>query len=221
MTDNQDSRNLLPQKPAKLWHLLNSRHKHKSTHEYVEMSPFFIEKLFAIGTNKSLEKKNRVFFIVVLRFLVSILQGNVRQISGGLGWTPIEERVKERSRVDVVSCCVFWGGSTGLSWFRRYIEDWELMWSAAVSFEVDKQDFPVSEDLLPRRRQDTDEVSLICWGVLQYAILLRRIICMNTGWVNPWLKLWWEGWRHRAHVQLQGTFRDVKWPESRVQGFGL
>ena len=143
------------------------------------------EKLFAIGTNKSLEKKNRVFFIVVLRFLVSILQGSVRQISGGLGWTPIEERVKERSRVDVVSCCVFWGGSTGLSWFRRYIEDWELMWSAAVSFEVDKQDFPVSEDLLPRRRQDTDEVSLICWGVLQYAILLRRIICMNTGWVNP------------------------------------
>ena len=36
------------------------------------------------------------------------------------------------------------------------------MWSAAGSFEVDKQDFPVSEDLLPRRRQDTDEVSLIC-----------------------------------------------------------
>ena len=139
----------------------------------------------------------------------------------GLEWTPVEDWVEERLRVDVVSCCVFWGGSTGLSCFRRYIEDWELMWSAAVSFEVDEQDFPVSEDLLPRRRQDTDEVSLICWGVLQYAILLRRIICMNTGWVNPWLKLWWEGWRHRAHVQLQGTFRDVKWPESRGQGFGL
>ena len=37
-------------------------------------------------------------------------------------------------RCDVVSCCV----------------------------EVDKQDFPVSEDILLRRRQDTDEVRLVC-----------------------------------------------------------
>ena len=35
------------------------------------------------------------------------------------------------------------------------------MWSTAVSFEVDTQDIPVSEDMLPRIRQDTDEVSLI------------------------------------------------------------
>ena len=62
------------------------------------------------------------------------------------------------------------------------------MWSTAVSFEVDTQDFPVSEDMLPRRRQDTDEVSLICGGALQYSIVLGKIISMNTGWVNPWLK---------------------------------
>ena len=37
------------------------------------------------------------------------------------------------------------------------------MWSTAVSFEVDTQDFPVSEDMLPRIRQDTDEVSLILY----------------------------------------------------------
>ena len=51
------------------------------------------EKLFAIesGTNKSLGKKNSVFFIFALRLLVPILQGSVRQISGGLEWTPTED----------------------------------------------------------------------------------------------------------------------------------
>ena len=38
------------------------------------------EKLFAIGTNKSLGKKNCGFFILALRLLVPILQEGVRQI---------------------------------------------------------------------------------------------------------------------------------------------
>ena len=30
--------------------------------------------------------------------------------------------------------------------------------------------------------------SHICGGALQYSILLRKIMSMNKGWVNPWLK---------------------------------
>ena len=56
----------------------------------------------------------------------------------------------------------FLGGWNGLRLKSELKNDRELMWSAAVSFEVDTQDFPVSEDILPRRRQDTDEVSLVC-----------------------------------------------------------
>ena len=56
----------------------------------------------------------------------------------------------------------FLGGWDGLRLKRELKKDRELMWSAAVSFEVDTQDFPVSEDILPRRRQNTDEVSLVC-----------------------------------------------------------
>ena len=56
----------------------------------------------------------------------------------------------------------FLGGWDGLRLKRELYKDRELMWSAAVSLEVDTQDFPVSEDILPRRRQNTDEVSLVC-----------------------------------------------------------
>ena len=55
----------------------------------------------------------------------------------------------------------FLGGWNGLRLKIELKKDRELMWSTAVSFEVDTQDFPVSEDMLPRIRQDTDEVSLI------------------------------------------------------------
>ena len=40
----------------------------------------------------------------------------------------------------------FLGGWDGLRLKRELYKDRELMWSAAVSLEVDTQDFPVSED---------------------------------------------------------------------------
>ena len=36
--------------------------------------------------------------------------------------------------------------------------------------------------------KDTDEVSLVCWGALQFLILLRRMIDTSSGWVNPWFE---------------------------------
>ena len=61
ITNNPDSRNFLPQKPAKLWHLHNSRQKHKSTPEYVEMSLFFIFQKLDPPPKKKRREERRIF----------------------------------------------------------------------------------------------------------------------------------------------------------------
>ena len=74
----------------------------------------------------------------------------------------------------------FLGDWDGLLWKREFKKDQELMWSAAMSTEVDTQDFPVSENVLPRRRQRH-------WR--GQSCMLRSFAVFNSLKENDWYKL--------------------------------